>query len=407
MSAHDDGRPGGNGELDARLDAVFRGLPDSDELRDLKDELRASLAARAAELEASGFGPTAAASRALDELGDIEALAAEVTGEWSAASAGIDAQSGYDEAGHGAPADSGGATSLDTAADSADPAAARASTGSASTGSASGPRPRPASGHAIDDETDAATRARNLIELVQRHRVRPRPAFVVRTVIFAVIAAAGLALTALAAFGVLGWPVGASVTVTIVLLAAPAGVLVGDGAHQETTSNFPVPAGRAASYGGATFLAVGGLALVALFVADLSRVWLVAVGAPLVVVAAAWFSYLGATQTNRKKPWARRLQGQYHGTDRFSQDESAAARFGIYTVVIWIVAITAFVVLSFTVGFVWSWLALVAGIVVFFLVLARMLFPSDARAARPGTDRETDRPGTAGRTTRRDNDTER
>ena len=125
MSAHDDGRPGGNGELDARLDAVFRGLPDSDELRDLKDELRASLAARAAELEASGFGPTAAASRALDELGDIEALAAEVTGEWSATSAGIDAQSGYDEAGHGAPPDSGGATSLDTAADSADPAAAR------------------------------------------------------------------------------------------------------------------------------------------------------------------------------------------------------------------------------------------------------------------------------------------
>ena len=31
---------------------------------------------------------------------------------------------------------------------------------------------------------------------------------------------------------------------------------------------------------------------------------------------------------------------------------------------------------SLTVGFVWSWLALVAGFVVFFLVLARMLFPA-------------------------------
>ena len=46
----------------------------------------------------------------------------------------------------------------------------------------------------------------------------------------------------------------------------------------------------------------------------------------------------------------------------------------MYTVIIWIVAITLFVVLSIVVGFVWSWLALVAGFVVFFLVLARMLF---------------------------------
>lgn len=355
-NSRSDSRPGGNGELDARLDAVFRRLPDSDELRDLKAELRASLAARAAELEASGVGPTAAASRALDELGDIEALVAEVIG------------GGPD--GHAAASES--------------------------SASASGSETL-ASG--ADDDTDAATRARNLIELVQRHRVRPKPAFVVRTVVFAVIAAVGLALTALAAFGILGWPPAASVAVAVALLAAPAGVLVGDGTHQETTSNFPVPSGRAASYGGATFLAVAGLAFVALFVADLSQVWLVAVGAPLVVVAAAWFSYLGATQTNRKKPWSRALHGQYYGTDRFSQDEAAAARFGIYTVVIWILAIAAFVVLSFTVGFVWSWLALVAGIVVFFLVLARMLFPSDGRAARRGAESDAGRRDTAGRDT--------
>ena len=60
--------------------------------------------------------------------------------------------------------------------------------------------------------------------------------------------------------------------------------------------------------------------------------------------------------------------------DRFSQDPIAAARFGIYTVIIWVVAITLFIVLSIAVGFVWSWLALVAGLVVFFLVLTRMLF---------------------------------
>ena len=62
--------------------------------------------------------------------------------------------------------------------------------------------------------------------------------------------------------------------------------------------------------------------------------------------------------------------------DRFSKDPAAAARFGIYTVVIMVVSVAVFVILSLTVGFVWSWLALVAGFVVFFLVLARMLFPA-------------------------------
>jgi len=52
----------------------------------------------------------------------------------------------------------------------------------------------------------------------------------------------------------------------------------------------------------------------------------------------------------------------------------AAARFGLYTVIIWIIAIALFVVLSIAVGFAWSWLALVAGLVTFFLVLTRMLF---------------------------------
>ncbi len=65
----------------------------------------------------------------------------------------------------------------------------------------------------------------------------------------------------------------------------------------------------------------------------------------------------------------RRLESQVE--DRFSKDPAAAARFGIYTLVIWLLAITAFIILSMTVGFGWSWLALVGGFVVFMLVLAR------------------------------------
>jgi uncharacterized membrane protein YkgB len=83
---------------------------------------------------------------------------------------------------------------------------------------------------------------------------------------------------------------------------------------------------------------------------------------------------LGVTQTNRLKPWVLTQNRQYELEDRFSKDPVAAARFGLYTVIIWIVAITLFVVLSILVGFAWSWLALVAGLVTFFLVLTRMLF---------------------------------
>ncbi|WP_348789407.1 permease prefix domain 1-containing protein [Leifsonia sp. NPDC080035] len=69
-----------NAELDARLDEAFRSLPDTDDLRDLRDELRAGLAARVAELEAEGSGPAAAIATAFAELGDVREIAAEVVG---------------------------------------------------------------------------------------------------------------------------------------------------------------------------------------------------------------------------------------------------------------------------------------------------------------------------------------
>ena len=60
--------------------------------------------------------------------------------------------------------------------------------------------------------------------------------------------------------------------------------------------------------------------------------------------------------------------------DRFTEDPAAAARFGVYTAVTWVVAVAGFVVLTLTVGWVWSWLAIVGGLVVMMLMIARMLF---------------------------------
>jgi MFS family permease len=221
-------------------------------------------------------------------------------------------------------------------------------------------------------------------------RIRPRPAFVLRTVVLAMVAAAALATGVLGVLGVVEVsPVGVGVAATVLALAA--GALVADSLRQETTTNYPLPRGRAIGYAIATVLAVAGVGAASLALPDdgphwplltaWRAAWLVA-GVLAVIASIVTFTYLGVTQTNRHKPWVVRMQTEHeHLGDRFSHDPSAAARFGIYTVIIWIVALAAFTVLTATVGWAWSWLALVGGVVVFFLTLARMLFvPESGRS---------------------------
>ncbi|UJP10433.1 hypothetical protein L2X99_01645 [Microbacterium sp. KUDC0406] len=62
--------------------------------------------------------------------------------------------------------------------------------------------------------------------------------------------------------------------------------------------------------------------------------------------------------------------------NRFEQEPETAARFGIYTAVIWIVTFAVIAVLVFTVGWWWAPLAFVGGFAAMMLLLARMLFGS-------------------------------
>lgn len=68
------------------LDEAFAGAPLTAEVQDLKEEVRAGLLDRAAELEASGLPASEAAHRAVAELGDVGALVTEVTGTAAPAS---------------------------------------------------------------------------------------------------------------------------------------------------------------------------------------------------------------------------------------------------------------------------------------------------------------------------------
>ena len=205
-------------------------------------------------------------------------------------------------------------------------------------------------------------------------RVRPKPAFVVRVVLASIVATAGLLLAGLGASGVLAVPVG----VTILMLGIGAtGVawVVGDSLVQETTTNYPMPSGRGGAYALASFLTVYGLGLGGLVALTALPLWGITFAAVGLVAGIVLFAFLGATQTNRHKAWVRQAQREWP-QNRFEEEPESAARFGIYTAVIWLVAFALFVVLSFTIGWVWSWLALLGGFVVMMLVLAQMLFGS-------------------------------
>jgi MFS family permease len=287
------------------LDRAFAAAPASAEAQDLKEEVRASLMARAADLEAAGAAPADAARTALAEIGDLRDVVAAVAD---------------------APADDAGYAAL-----------------------------------------------------LSAHRVRPRPAFVVRVTLAAVVLAGAAALVALVATGVLAWSAGAGAALAVVAGLAT-GVVVADALRQETTQNYPLPGGRALGFGAASAAVMAALGLGGLFAADLGRVWLAVAAGVLLVAGVLGFVVLGVTQTNRHKPWTVELGRQAAGQDRFTREPEAAARFGIYSAALGLVAVLAFVVLTMTVGLAWSWLALAAAVPLYFLLLARMLFPASAGA---------------------------
>lgn len=230
-------------------------------------------------------------------------------------------------------------------------------------------------GVAGDPASPAVVQAREY----SRNRVKPRSGFVIGIVLLSVVALAALLLFVL----VVGTSGGAATAVLAGFsLAVSAGAVVMWSLRQETSQNFPVPPRSALSYGAATAAAVVGLALCSLVGAAGTGV--LAAGIFVVLGSVVGFIKLGISQTNRKKPWVRAVQRDFEGQDRFSQDPASAARFGIYTGVIWIVAFALFVVLSFTVGIAWSWLALLAALAATLVVLARMLFPANAHAAQKG-----------------------
>lgn len=281
------------------LDEAFAPYPVTADTLDLKQEVRANLTARAAELQAGGASASDAARTAIAELGDIGDLLGDVA-------------------------------------------------------------------------ASPATRE-SWTEQERRNRVRPKPAFAVRTAILAGLLALDVLLLILQFAGVVQ-PDGAWIVGQLVAAVLLVGWLVADALQQETTAHYPMSRGRAFGFGIASALTVAAIGTGLQLLQGVNTAWLVVTGF-CIVVAIALFTFLGVTATNRAKPWIVRAQSDAAAVpNRFEDDPASAARFGIYTAVLWVVAFVVFVVLSFTVGWAWSWLALVGGFLLMMLLLARMLF---------------------------------
>ena len=285
-----------NTDLHRLLDEAFAGIEMTPAAQDLKEEIRANLAARVGELAAAGASPQQAARRAVAELGDVRAL--------------------------------------------------------------------------LDDEAPA--HELGFPSLSDRHRVRPKPGFVVRTVLLSLLAAAALAEILLVIL--LGHPASPAAVAGLAAVAALAlGIVTADALLQETTTNHPLPARRATGFGlatGGTLLALG---LGGAFALASDQLWLMILAAVLLVASIALFSYLGATQTNRHKAWLRGAARQMP-PNRFETEPETAARFGIYTAGVWLATLAVIVVLVFTVGWWWAPVAFVGGLAAMMLLLARMLY---------------------------------
>ena len=227
-------------------------------------------------------------------------------------------------------------------------------------------------------------------QIAAANRVRHRPAFVVRTVLISI--ASGLSLIAL---WLGNWDVFPLSTAGAFALAGIAGLglgwVIGDALRQETTVHHPMPQRRALAFGIAGALVITGLTTAfTILTHGIELAWLILPGLA-VIAGIGLFSYLGATQTNRTKAWVlEHGRAESEIANRFDKDPAAAARFGIYTMLIWVSAFVVSIILYFTTGWTWSWIPYVVGFLAMMFLLTRMLFVSDDKGDKNdknGSDR--------------------
>ncbi|MDR0301959.1 MAG: permease prefix domain 1-containing protein [Treponema sp.] len=141
------------------------------------------------------------------------------------------------------------------------------------------------------------------------------------------------------------------------------------GMTQETASSFPVSGKRAAWYAAGVGLIVFGFFIMPVVLFDDARLgldggldWLAAVASliPFLLPGIGILVFLGLTEKDRLKPWAKDLRDNAVKSEMAMwTDPVVATRFGMFSGAIWIFAIGLFILLGFLIGYKYSWLVFI------------------------------------------------
>ena len=163
------------------------------------------------------------------------------------------------------------------------------------------------------------------------------------------------------------------------------------GITQETASMYPVSNKRAVWYTVAAALAGFGIftmplayfssILAADVIGQISPVVpIIAMMIPFVLPGVGILVFLGLTEKNRLKPWAKDLHKKTVEQEMAMwHNPAVASRFGMFSGAIWIFAIGLFVLLGFLIGFRYSWLVFIFATAFQLVVQGIMYKQSDSR----------------------------
>ncbi|MDR0878201.1 MAG: permease prefix domain 1-containing protein [Treponema sp.] len=134
------------------------------------------------------------------------------------------------------------------------------------------------------------------------------------------------------------------------------------GLTQELADSYPVSKKRAVWYAAAAAVLAFGISIfpVVYFAEEAGLMPAIATLIPFVLPGGGLLAFLVLTEKSRLKPWAQaRYAETIKREHELWRDPATADRFGMFSGAIWIFAFAVFMTLGFLIGFKYSWLAFV------------------------------------------------
>ncbi|MCL2099387.1 MAG: permease prefix domain 1-containing protein [Oscillospiraceae bacterium] len=150
--------------------------------------------------------------------------------------------------------------------------------------------------------------------------------------------------------------------ISAVLLAGACGLYIFFGLTQETASHYAVKKNRALAYGAVGFFGLmgAGTAASAVFFNGLRFYTAAGIASAFIIPAVCALIFLLTTEPKRQKPWLRAMvRLEIENSLKYHQDmvnPVKAARFGVMSGGVWILAVTVFLTFGFIFGWQYAWL---------------------------------------------------